>query len=46
MICEDYYFIDKVNNIGRLYYILNIYYIYFGEDKVFVLMWKKEVWCG
>lgn len=46
MTCEDYYFTDKVNNIGRLYYTSNTHYIHLGEDKAFVPMWKKEVWRG
>ena len=46
MTCEDYYFTDKVNNIGRLYYTSHTHYVHLGEDKAFFPMWKKEVWRG
>lgn len=44
--CEDYYFTDKVNKLGNLYYTSNTQYIHLGEDKAFVPMFKKEIWRG
>ena len=46
MTCEDYYFTDKVNQIGKLYYTSKAQYVHLGEDKAFIPMWKKEVWRG
>ncbi|BFT29629.1 hypothetical protein D210916BOD24_08050 [Alteromonas sp. D210916BOD_24] len=44
--CEDYYFTDKVNQLGSLYYTSKSSYVHIGEDKAFIPMWKKEVWRG
>lgn len=44
--CEDYYFTDRVNQLGSLYYTSKSNYVHIGEDKEFVPMWKKEVWRG
>jgi glycosyltransferase involved in cell wall biosynthesis len=44
--CEDYYFTDKVNEIGGLHYTSKAQYVHIGEDKSFIPMWKKEVWRG
>ncbi|MDO6566316.1 glycosyltransferase family 2 protein [Alteromonas sp. 1_MG-2023] len=44
--CEDYYFTDKVNQIGTLYYTSKAHYVHLGEDKAFIPMWKKEIWRG
>lgn len=44
--CEDYYFTDKVNKLGQLYYTSLTHYIHLGEDKAFLPMCKKEVWRG
>jgi len=44
--CEDYYFTDKVNQLGSLYYTSAAEYIHLGEDKSFWDMYKKEIWRG
>jgi GT2 family glycosyltransferase len=44
--CEDYYFTDKANNLGDLYYTSEASYIHLGEDKDFFEMYKKEIWRG
>lgn len=44
--CEDYYFTDKVHELGELYYSSKADYIHLGEDKVHSQMFKKEIWRG
>ena len=44
--CEDYYFTDKANRLGDLYYTSESSYIHLGEDKDFREMYKKEIWRG
>ena len=44
--CEDYYFTDKVNHLGKLYYTSEATYIHLGEDKEYIAMYKKEIWRG
>ena len=44
--CEDYYFTDKANQLGDLYYTSKASYIHLGEDKNFKEMYKKEIWRG
>jgi len=44
--CEDYYFTDKANQIGDLYYTSGANYIHLGEDKDYINMYKKEIWRG
>ena len=44
--CEDYYFTDKANRLGDLYYTSKASYIHLGEDKDFREMYKKEIWRG
>jgi glycosyltransferase involved in cell wall biosynthesis len=44
--CEDYYFTDKANQLGDLYYTSKASYIHLGEDKDFKEMYKKEIWRG
>lgn len=46
MTCEDYYFTDKVNKLGDLFYTSATHYVHIGEDKAFIPMCKKEVWRG
>ena len=46
MTCEDYYFTDKVNQLGRLYYSSGAQYVHIGEDKAFGPMYEKEIWRG
>ena len=46
MTCEDYYFTDKVNQLGRLYYSSGAQYVHIGEDKAFSPMYEKEIWRG
>lgn len=42
--CEDYYFTDKVNKLGDLYYTSKASFIHLGEDKDNTEMFKKEIW--
>lgn len=44
--CEDYYFTDKVNELGDLYYSSRAEYVHIGEDKALKPMFDKEVWRG
>lgn len=44
--CEDYYFTDKVNELGDLYYSSRAEYVHIGEDKALGPMYQKEVWRG
>jgi len=44
--CEDYYFTDKVNALGDLFYTSCTHYVHLGEDKAFPPMFKKEIWRG
>ena len=46
MTCEDYYFSDKVNEFGQLYYSSKTNWVHLGEDKVYSEMFKKEIWRG
>lgn len=42
--CEDYYFTDKVHELGELYYSSQAHYVHLGEDKQFGQLFKKEAW--
>ncbi len=44
--CEDYYFTDKVNNLGELFYSGKADYIHLGEDKEWKQLFDKEIWRG
>ena len=44
--CEDYYFTDKVNQIGELFYTSKAQYVHIGEDKELGAMFEKEIWRG
>lgn len=44
--CEDYYFTDRANQFGDLYYTSKASYIHLGEDKNYREMYKKEIWRG
>lgn len=44
--CEDYYFTDRANQLGDLYYTSSASYVHLGEDKDFGEMFKKEIWRG
>ena len=44
--CEDYYFTDKVNQLGELFYTSAAQYIHIGEDKQLGAMFEKEIWRG
>ena len=44
--CEDYYFTDRANQLGDLYYTSAASYVHLGEDKEFGEMIKKEIWRG
>lgn len=44
--CEDYYFTDKVNQLGELFYTSDAEYVHIGEDKMLSAMFEKEIWRG
>lgn len=44
--CEDYYFTDKVRQLGKLYYTSQATYVHLGEDKKYREMYRKEIWRG
>lgn len=44
--CEDYYFTNKLSEIGKLHYTSASHYIHLGEDKAYIPMFKKEIWRG
>jgi hypothetical protein len=44
--CEDYWFTDKANQIGELYYSSAASFVHLGEDKNYPEMVRKEVWRG
>ncbi|WP_448249789.1 glycosyltransferase [Thalassotalea agariperforans] len=44
--CEDYYFTDKVHELGELYYSSDATYVHIGEDKDYSQMYHKEIWRG
>ncbi|MFC3094627.1 glycosyltransferase [Alteromonas sediminis] len=44
--CEDYYFTERVAQLGGLYYTSETHYVHIGEDKAFRPMFKKEIWRG
>ncbi len=42
--CEDYYYTDKLNKIGPLFYTSRSYYFHLGEDLTLKQTFKKEIW--
>lgn len=44
--CEDYYFTERVAQLGGLFYTSKTDYVHIGEDKEFIPMFKKEIWRG
>lgn len=44
--CEDFFFTDKVNKLGKLFYTSRATYIHLGEDKNYKGMFYKEIWRG
>lgn len=44
--CEDYYFTDKVGELGTLWYSSATSYVHLGEDKDYGEMFSKEIWRG
>lgn len=44
--CEDYYFTDKVHQIGAVYCTSKASFIHLGEDKSYFEMFRKEIWRG
>jgi len=44
--CEDYFFTDKVGELGDLFYTSKASYIHLGEDKEWVQLFHKEIWRG
>lgn len=44
--CEDYYFTERVSQLGEMFYTSKTHYIHLGEDKIYLEMFKKEIWRG
>jgi glycosyltransferase involved in cell wall biosynthesis len=44
--CEDYYFTDKVGELGTMWYSSATSYIHLGEDQHYGEMFSKEIWRG
>jgi len=44
--CEDYYFTDKVADLGDLFYTSKASYVHLGEDKEWDQLFHKEIWRG
>ena len=44
--CEDYYFTDKVGELGDLFYTSRANYVHLGEDKEWGQLFHKEIWRG
>jgi len=44
--CEDYFFTDKVGELGDLFYTSKASYIHLGEDKEWDQLFHKEIWRG
>ena len=42
--CEDYYFCDRVNKLGKIYCTPRADFIHLGEDKNWKELFKKEIW--
>ncbi len=42
--CEDYYFCDRINRLGKIYCTSKANFIHLGEDKNFKELFKKEIW--
>lgn len=42
--CEDYYYTDKLSELGELYYTSNTSYVHLGEDQNLHQTFKKEIW--
>jgi len=42
--CEDYYFCDRVNKLGKIYCTSKANFIHLGEDKNWQELFKKEIW--
>jgi len=44
--CEDYFFTDKVDELGDLFYTSKANYVHLGEDKEWYQLFHKEIWRG
>jgi glycosyltransferase involved in cell wall biosynthesis len=44
--CEDYFFTDKVDELGDLFYTSKASYVHLGEDKEWDQLFHKEIWRG
>jgi glycosyltransferase involved in cell wall biosynthesis len=42
--CEDYYYTDKIQQFGKLYYTAKTYYYHLGEDASLRQTFAKEIW--
>ena len=46
IVCEDYYFTQKVRQFGKLYVTSKASHIHLGEDKNYKEVFQKEIWRG
>ncbi|HEB66742.1 MAG TPA: glycosyltransferase family 2 protein [Gammaproteobacteria bacterium] len=44
--CEDYYFTDRANGLGELFYTSAASYRHLGEDRALGELFRKEIWRG
>ncbi|MCC5827067.1 MAG: glycosyltransferase family 2 protein [Alkalimonas sp.] len=42
--CEDYYYTDRLSELGPLYYTSETHYVHLGEDQTLRQTFDKEIW--
>ncbi len=42
--CEDYFYTEKLSQLGELYYTSRTHYIHLGEDRSLGKTFTKEIW--
>ncbi|MDP5130420.1 MAG: glycosyltransferase family 2 protein, partial [Paraglaciecola sp.] len=42
--CEDYFYTEKLAELGELYYSADTHYIHLGEDQSLGQTFQKEIW--
>jgi glycosyltransferase involved in cell wall biosynthesis len=42
--CEDYYYTDKIQAYGKLFYTAETHYFHLGEDVSLTQTFQKEIW--
>ncbi|MDO3722588.1 glycosyltransferase family A protein [Marinobacter sp. chi1] len=42
--CEDYYYTEKLSQLGDLYYTSQTHYVHLGEDRTLRQTFTKEIW--